>query len=81
MGVVVDAVHSGSAVIHGTGRYVLFVRLQTHSLRGVVIKSHGGADAYSFQHAIEIAHIEASQQVPRKIESHIEEYLNQDNMA
>jgi len=50
-------------------------------LRGVVIKSHGGADAYSFQHAIEIAHIEASQQVPRKIESHIEEYLKQDNMA
>ena len=45
-------------------------------LRGVVIKSHGGADAYSFQHAIDIARIEASQQVPKKIESHIEEYLN-----
>lgn len=50
-------------------------------LRGVVIKSHGGADAYSFQHAIEIAHIEASQQVPKKIESRIEEYLTQDNEA
>ncbi len=50
-------------------------------LRGVVIKSHGGADAYSFQHAIEIAHIEASQQVPKKIESRIEEYLTQDNAA
>ncbi len=50
-------------------------------LRGVVIKSHGGADAYSFQHAIEIAHIEASQQVPKKIESKIEEYLTQDNAA
>ena len=45
-------------------------------LRGVVIKSHGGADAYSFQHAIEIARIEASQQVPKKIESGIEEYLD-----
>lgn len=50
-------------------------------LRGVVVKSHGGADAYSFQHAIEIAHIEASQQVPKKIESRIEEYLKQDNAA
>ena len=38
-------------------------------LRGVVVKSHGGADAYSFQHAIGIAHIEASKQVPHKIES------------
>jgi len=50
-------------------------------LRGVVIKSHGGADAYSFQHAIEIAHIEASQQVPKKIESRVGEYLTQDNTA
>jgi glycerol-3-phosphate acyltransferase PlsX len=50
-------------------------------LRGVVVKSHGGADAYSFQHAIEIAHIEASQQVPMKIESRIEEYLTQDSAA
>ena len=45
-------------------------------LRGVVIKSHGGADAFSFQHAIDIARIEASQQVPKKIESRIAEYLN-----
>ena len=45
-------------------------------LRGVVIKSHGGADAYSFQQAIEIARIEANQQVPKKIESGIEEYLD-----
>ena len=50
-------------------------------LRGVVVKSHGGADAYSFQHAIEIAHVEASQQVPKKIESRIEEFLTQDNAA
>ena len=50
-------------------------------LRGVVVKSHGGADAYSFQHAIKIAHIEASQQVPMKIESRIEEYLTQDSAA
>lgn len=50
-------------------------------LRGVVVKSHGGADSYSFQHAIEIAHVEASQQVPKKIESRIEEFLTQDNEA
>ncbi len=50
-------------------------------LRGVVIKSHGGADAYSFQHAIGIAHIEASQQVPKRIASKIEEYLTQDDAA
>ncbi|QMU60721.1 MAG: phosphate acyltransferase PlsX [Gammaproteobacteria bacterium] len=50
-------------------------------LRGVVVKSHGGADAYSFQHAIRIAHIEASQQVPKKIASRIEKYLTQDNTA
>ncbi len=50
-------------------------------LRGVVIKSHGGADAFSFQHAIDIARIEASQQVPMKIESRIEKYLKQDTAA
>ena len=50
-------------------------------LRGVVVKSHGGADAYSFQHAIEIARVEATQQVPKKIESRIEEYLNQESAA
>lgn len=50
-------------------------------LRGVVVKSHGGADVFSFQHAIKVAHIEARQQVPKKIESCIEEYLKQDNAA
>lgn len=50
-------------------------------LRGVVVKSHGGADAFSFQQAIKIAHVEANQQVPKKIESRIEEYLTQDNAA
>ena len=50
-------------------------------LRGVVIKSHGGADAYSFQHAINIARIEASKQVPKQIDTHLEEYLQQDSAA
>lgn len=44
-------------------------------LRGVVIKSHGGADAYSFQHAIDIARLEAVKQVPQLIDAHISEYL------
>lgn len=44
-------------------------------LRGVVIKSHGGADAYSFQHAINIARVEAVKQVPQQIDTHIAEYL------
>ncbi len=45
-------------------------------LRGVVVKSHGGADAYSFQHAIDIARLEAVKQVPQMIDTHISEYLN-----
>lgn len=45
-------------------------------LRGVVVKSHGGADAYSFQHAIDIARLEAVKQVPQMIDIHIAEYLN-----
>lgn len=44
-------------------------------LRGVVVKSHGGADAFSFQHAIDIARLEAVKQVPQMIDTHIAEYL------
>lgn len=36
-------------------------------LNGIVIKSHGGADAYSFQHAIETAIVEVENQVPEQI--------------
>ena len=50
-------------------------------LRGVVIKSHGGADAYSFQHAINIARIESIKQVPKQIGVRIEEYLKQHESA
>lgn len=44
-------------------------------LRGVVIKSHGSADAYSFQHAIDLARVEAVKQVPQQIDVRIEEHL------
>jgi glycerol-3-phosphate acyltransferase PlsX len=36
-------------------------------LNGIVIKSHGGADAYAFQHAIETALVEVRNQVPSQI--------------
>lgn len=36
-------------------------------LNGIVIKSHGSADAYAFQHAIETALVEVKNQVPLQI--------------
>lgn len=36
-------------------------------LNGIVIKSHGGADAYAFQHAIDTAVVEVKNQVPNQI--------------
>jgi glycerol-3-phosphate acyltransferase PlsX len=36
-------------------------------LQGIVIKSHGGADAFAFAHAIDIARIEVAKAVPQTI--------------
>ena len=36
-------------------------------LNGIVIKSHGGADSYAFQHAIDTALVEVRNQVPMQI--------------
>ena len=36
-------------------------------LNGIVIKSHGGADAYAFQHAIDTAVVEVRNNVPQQI--------------
>jgi phosphate acyltransferase len=36
-------------------------------LNGIVIKSHGGADLFAFQRAIEVAVLEARNGVPEKI--------------
>ncbi len=44
-------------------------------LKGIVIKSHGGADAFSFEHAISIAYLEASKGVPNLIDKQLENYL------
>jgi glycerol-3-phosphate acyltransferase PlsX len=38
-------------------------------LDGIVIKSHGGADSYAFQHAIDTAIVEVRNQVPQQIGS------------
>ena len=44
-------------------------------LRGIVIKSHGGADAFSFANAISLAHLEANNSVPTLIDNHLERFL------
>ena len=36
-------------------------------LNGIVIKSHGSADAYAFQHAIDTAIVEVRNQLPHQI--------------
>ena len=36
-------------------------------LSGIVIKSHGSADAYAFQHAIDTAVVEVRNQLPQQI--------------
>ena len=49
-------------------------------LRGIVIKSHGGADAEAFAAAIEIAIREVEKQVPQAICAHLETILQQANI-
>jgi len=44
-------------------------------LKGIVIKSHGGADAFAFSKAIEIALLEINKSVPLHIREHIEPLL------
>lgn len=44
-------------------------------LRGIVVKSHGGADRLSFAHAIEEAMIEVTKNVPERISERLEELL------
>jgi glycerol-3-phosphate acyltransferase PlsX len=42
-------------------------------LNGIVIKSHGSADSYAFQHAIETALVEVRNQVPKQIGNLLEQ--------
>ncbi len=44
-------------------------------LRGIVIKSHGGADALAFASAIKVAVVEVRESVPERISKQLESYL------
>ena len=44
-------------------------------LRGIVVKSHGSADAASFANAINVAIAEVKNNVPERIAEHIEKHL------
>jgi glycerol-3-phosphate acyltransferase PlsX len=44
-------------------------------LRGLVIKSHGGADVLAFKAAIQLAEIEVKKDVTRKISEQVEKIL------
>lgn len=46
-------------------------------LQGIVIKSHGGADVYSFQHAIQEAVLEVRKNVPVRITNQLSEFLSE----
>ncbi len=45
-------------------------------LKDIVIKSHGGADAYAYSKAIEVAILEAEKAVPQRIDSHLDTLLD-----
>jgi len=44
-------------------------------LKDIVIKSHGGADTYSFGNAINVAILEVEKSVPQQIDSHLDTLL------
>ena len=50
-------------------------------LRGLVIKSHGGADVLAFKTAIKLAELEVKQDVIRKISEQVEQALAQSTRA
>ena len=47
-------------------------------LQEIVIKSHGGADAFSYANAIKIALLEVEKQVPQRIDKHLETLLEKE---
>jgi len=44
-------------------------------LRGIVIKSHGGADVFAYEHAIQIARVEVRKSVPQRIDKQLARLL------
>jgi glycerol-3-phosphate acyltransferase PlsX len=47
-------------------------------LNGTVIKSHGGADAFAFEHAISVAVEEVRNQVPQRIGAQLASVMAQE---
>jgi glycerol-3-phosphate acyltransferase PlsX len=45
-------------------------------LRGIVVKSHGSADSLSFKSAIEVARLEVTKNIPKRISRRLEEVSN-----
>ena len=43
-------------------------------LRGIVIKSHGGADAFAFANAIKVAILQVRENVPERITTQLQSY-------
>jgi glycerol-3-phosphate acyltransferase PlsX len=43
-------------------------------LRGIVIKSHGSADAFAFANAIKVAILEVREDVPQRITAQLQAY-------
>lgn len=50
-------------------------------LRKIVIKSHGGADAFAFHHAIAEARLEVIKDVPARISSEVSKLINQSHTS
>jgi len=50
-------------------------------LRGIVIKSHGGADKLAFMNAISIARKEVSSDVPQRIEEQVKTHMEREEIA
>ncbi len=50
-------------------------------LQGIVIKSHGGADATAFGNAIDIAVLEVAKDVPRRIAEHLQSHAPQQEVS
>ena len=48
-------------------------------LRGIVIKSHGGADSLAFENAIKVAVLEVREDVPERISKHLQTYQENRN--
>ncbi|WP_018952401.1 phosphate acyltransferase PlsX [Thioalkalivibrio sulfidiphilus] len=46
-------------------------------LQGIVIKSHGGADAFSFENAIRIARLEVEKNIAQRIDKQLEQLLTE----